>query len=176
MIKVFDDYLPQQEFDNIRAYYEGEFDNGTQEGSCNWQFVPDCVGLNDPDGHYHFTQIVFSMYTILVPKAFYLLRPLFEKVGMSSIARIKTNCMMQTEKIKELKLGFHTDYPQKLTTGIYYINDNDGYTLFEDGTKVHNVANRFCIFPCETRHTATTCTTASRRLLININFTSFEDL
>lgn len=174
MIKIIDNFLMPHEYENIRKYYEGELDDGTQDGSCNWQFIPGCVGLDDPDGHYHFTQLVFSMHTILVPKAFNILRPLFQRAGMSSIARIKANCMVQTEKLKELKLGFHTDFPQTLTTGIYYINSNDGYTLFEDGTKVHNVANRFCTFPCETMHTATTCTTTSRRLLININFTSYD--
>ena len=43
MIKIIDNFLMPHEYENIRKYYEGELDDGTQEGSCNWQFIPGCV-------------------------------------------------------------------------------------------------------------------------------------
>ena len=50
------------------------------------------------------------------------------------------------------------------------MNSNDGYTLFEDGTKVESVANRLVRFPASIKHTGTTCTNANRRVLINFNW------
>ena len=57
-----------------------------------------------------------------------------------------------------------------MTTGIYYVNTNDGYTVFEDGTKIDSVANRICIFPYYLKHSGTTCTNANRRIALNINY------
>ena len=55
-------------------------------------------------------------------------------------------------------------------TAILYINTNDGYTVFEDGTKIDSVANRICIFPYYLKHSGTTCTNANRRIALNINY------
>ena len=57
-----------------------------------------------------------------------------------------------------------------MQTAIYYVNSNDGYTLFEDGTKVESVGNRLVRFPTNIKHTGTTCTDANRRVLINFNW------
>ena len=56
------------------------------------------------------------------------------------------------------------------TTSIFYVNTNDGYTLFEDGTKVESVANRMLSFPANMRHTGTTCTDQQIRIVINFNY------
>ena len=57
-----------------------------------------------------------------------------------------------------------------LKTSIFYINSNDGYTEFEDGTKVESVANRLVTFPHHMKHRGTTCTNQPFRLVINFNY------
>ena len=171
MIEIIDDYLPEREFNLIHDYFTGLMDKGDNANSCTWTFFPGCSMLGDDDNWFHFTQLIFASHTILSP-SFDLIRPIIRRENMSAIARIKANCMIKTEQLKVFTNGFHCDFMGHLTTGIYYINTNDGYTLFEDGTKCESVANRFCRFPCETKHTATTCTTTDRRLLINFNYHS----
>ena len=124
MIRVYDDFLSPEDYEGIRAFYNSEMDDGTLEGSCMWLYSDGCTLKGD--GHYHFTSLVFAANYILVPKAFHLLQPLIDKAGMTSIARIKTNCMLQTPELMVFKDGFHTDFPKDLMTGIYYINTNDG--------------------------------------------------
>ena len=71
--------------------------------------------------------------------------------------------------------AFHCDFAPTmgdLTTAIYYINTCDGYTLFEDGTKVESVTNRLLKFPSNMKHTGTSCTDRDRRILINFNYLS----
>jgi len=172
MIKIIDNYLQPNEHEQIRAYFMGEMDDGTLEGSCNWNFVDGIAQIGD--GHWHFASFIHSMFEVRVPKAYELLKPLIMRANMSSIARIKANCMMRTEELMVFEDGYHCDFPHTLTTGIYSINTTDGYTKFEDGTKVESVANRFCIFPCGTRHTGTTCTKTDRRLVINFNYVSHD--
>ena len=55
-------------------------------------------------------------------------------------------------------------------TSILYLNTNNGYTEFEDGTKVESVANRFISFPIETKHRGTSCTDKKIRVVINFNY------
>ena len=52
------------------------------------------------------------------------------------------------------------------------MNTNNGYTLFEDGTKVDSIANRMVVFDGNTKHTGSTHTDDDRfRFVLNINFT-----
>ena len=71
-----------------------------------------------------------------------LVRPILEKEEAIAIARIKANSITRTEELMVFEHAFHCDFAPTmgdLTTAIYYINTCDGYTLFEDGTKVECV-------------------------------------
>ena len=59
-----------------------------------------------------------------------------------------------------------------MTTAIYYLNTNNGFTKFENGDKVNSVANRIVIFDSNLKHTGTSCTDSYARLLINFNYFS----
>jgi len=50
------------------------------------------------------------------------------------------------------------------------MNTCDGYTLFEDGTKIESIANRLVTFPNGMKHTGTSTTNASFRMVINFNY------
>ena len=58
------------------------------------------------------------------------------------------------------------------TTSILYVNTNNGYTKFEDGTIVESVANRLVSFPSNMKHTGTSCTDEKTRVVINFNYFS----
>ena len=55
-------------------------------------------------------------------------------------------------------------------TSIFYVNTNDGYTKFKDGTKVKSIANRMLTFPANMKHCGTSCTNERRRIVINFNY------
>ena len=56
------------------------------------------------------------------------------------------------------------------TTSIFYVNTNNGYTEFEDGTKIESVANRMVTFPTNLKHRGTSCTDEKIRVVINFNY------
>jgi len=95
------------------------------------------------------------------------------ELKVKSIYRIKANLVPRTS---EIEVGrFHTDIPHKnlegeWTTGILYMNTNNGYTEFEDGTIVKTEANRFVYFPVGMEHRGTSCTDKKTRIVINFNF------
>ena len=70
----------------------------------------------------------------------------------------------------------HTDYGLGGTTNhsgksaVFYLNSNNGYTLFEDGTKVESVAGRLLVFDPHMAHTGSSSTDTKNRVVINFNY------
>ena len=104
-------------------------------------------------------------------KYFDILFPLLDKINPKALVRIRANCNTITDRI--IEHGYHTDIPPEsnCNTSIFYVNTNNGYTLFEeDGSKVHSVENRLYTFPCAVRHSSTTATDVTQRVVINFNY------
>jgi hypothetical protein len=118
-------------------------------------------------------QFTHALYRDMVPQSEYfgLILPLIKKMQIKAISRIKVNLTTMTPET--VYYGNHVDYydaPKNLKTAVFYINTNNGITLFEEGPKVESVANRLVIFDTNMVHTATSCTDAKTRCVININF------
>ena len=90
---------------------------------------------------------------------------------MRAIARIKANLLMKTDTI--VKFGNHSDFSwkHKWWTAIYYVNSNNGKTIFKQSKKViASKANRLVLFDGRLKHCGTSSTDTKRRILINFNF------
>lgn len=98
-----------------------------------------------------------------------ILTPILNKLGCRGINRIKAN-LTSFKGDSLIESDFHTDNDWTFFTSIYYLNTNNGYTIFEDGTKVESVANRAVTFKTSLSHTGTNCTNQKRRVLINFNY------
>jgi hypothetical protein len=95
-------------------------------------------------------------------------RPILNILKMKSLIRCNVNYYPKTHT--RLNHSYHTDFPFKHKGAIFYINDNDGLTILEDGTEVKSVANSLLLFDASRPHHSTTCTNTTRRLNININY------
>jgi hypothetical protein len=57
------------------------------------------------------------------------------------------------------------------TTAIFYINSNDGYTIFKKNKKIiKSKENKFIYFKSNSEHAGTTCTDQKVRVVINFNY------
>jgi len=110
-----------------------------------------------------------------------MISPLLDILKPLAIVRILLNVNPPTEKVFQYLLHYDmTDKPSwgeepfkpynQCTNAIYYLNTNDGYTIFEDGYKVHSVENRLAIFSNTLKHAGTTCTNTYWRGVINFCF------
>jgi len=170
-IQVIDDFLPPYEFEELQNIFMGDTPLPGSEEIIKWQW---CGGIATPeDGNYQFTHFLY-VNSVPVSPFFRTLAPIYDHEDIVSTLRIKANLTPKTEELKVFTNSFHEDmgdHASKCTTGIYYINTNNGYTLFEEcGTQVMSVANRFVKFPGQLRHTGTTCTDEDRRIVINFNY------
>jgi hypothetical protein len=142
-------------------------------------------GLVTPeDDNFQFVHLFYTGAQGGKPTSNYwgIMEHIIKKIAPISLFRIKANLRTRTTNIEEA--DYHSDMSvvpgviddklhEKIkhwTTSILYMNTNDGYTKFEDGTKVECIANRFVSFPSNINHAGTTCTDQKKRVVINFNY------
>ena len=172
MIQIYDDFLSKKDYDFINHNMLGH------------QFPWHIGGIVNPEtddmlcdeiDNIQFCEWIYKDFAPQGPE-YDIIKPIIfsKQLEVSAIRRIKANVTLRTPKI--VKHGWHTDGArvgeQPFTVAIYYVNSNDGFTEFKDGTKVESVANRLVMFPSVMEHTGTTCTDTKFRCVINFNFYS----
>ena len=86
-----------------------------------------------------------------------------------SLCRITVNLLLKQETPSIST--FHSDFNEKkITTAIFYLNTNNGYTEFKDGNRIDCVRNRLIMFPAITPHRAIGQTDVTKRIVLNFNF------
>ncbi len=101
---------------------------------------------------------------------FKLVEPILEKLQTRILIRIKANLRTPAPQ-KDMIVDYHSDYDLKSETAIFYVNTNNGYTIFKDSQKkVESVENRLVVFPTELEHSGVSCTDTKQRVVINFNF------
>ena len=171
-MKIVNDFLDQKEFDKLQNIMMGE--------TLPWFFN---AGITDSIEKENTFQFVHAFYVyqrsfIFVDHNYIsILDCLLDKINPTMLCRIKANLLIQTpniiENIFHIDIGVLEDFPEKLkqlTTSIFYVNTNNGYTKFEDDTKIESIANRMVTFPANMKHTGTSCTDQNTRVVINFNY------
>ena len=98
---------------------------------------------------------------------FNYLKPILEKLNPLSLIRIKANLNPPSENIVES--AYHKDQNFKCKAAIYYINNNDGYTIINN-KKIESKANRIVLFNANQEHLGTNSTNCNNRMVINFNY------
>ena len=173
-IKVIDDFLTKEQYRSVYQYF---LDNkmGYKGETVPWYWSDGVV--TQGDGLVQFFNMCYAKDMVLNHVMYEVLMPIIDIIKPMALHRIKANLTLN-DKIQPLdpKEMLHVDSvychdSDKMTTGIYYVNSNNGYTLFEDGTKVESVANRFVAFTCNINHGGIPCSDDTmRRIVINFNW------
>ena len=169
-MEIEDDFLDHNVFDKFQAIMMGS--------EFSWKYTP-IIDYEDEDKF----QFIHGFYFNPLPRSSYfeILEPILVKIDPISLWRAKANLITKTPNIVEN--SYHIDMLflksekkiKQWTTSIFYINTNNGYTEFEDGTQVESVANRLVTFPANLKHTGTSCTDKKIRVVINFNYFSGKE-
>ena len=159
--EVIDNYLPKEQFEALQNVM-------MKNPNFSWFYMPDVVqvGVEGKKSMY-FAHMFYQNYA---PRSAFMgnIMPLIEKLNPMALLRIKGNMFPNLgERIKE---PLHADYPCEHKGAIFYINTNNGPTVFEDGTEIDAVENRILLFEPHKLHTMTYCTDQKVRVNININY------
>jgi hypothetical protein len=168
--KIIDNFLPIDVFENIKQkmlganfpwFYNSFIVTSTEERTIKKQF------------DYQFTHNFYRDYQT-TSDWFQLLEPLILKINPAAIIRIKANLNPSTEE--RVIHQYHLDHEQfDGKVAVFYINTNNGVTMFKDGTVIESVENRLAVFDPDILHTGTSCTDQQVRCLINIMFYQWTD-
>ena len=165
MIQVIDNFISKYDFDNLTSSI---FDIPWFFSTISNEDDPNDNLLCESLDNFHFTHLFFKDFQVTSNYS-ELITPILEKLNPRALVKIKANMNPRTQKIIEHVFHSDLDYIDSFTS-VYYVNTNDGYTLFEDGTIVESVENRMVIFPSNLKHTGTTCTNQRSRVVINFNY------
>ena len=163
-MKIIDDFLSDHEWQRVKK--------SMTSANFSWNIAsivyPDERECDELD-NIQFVHLFFDVNDIKGIQENPILKFFTNKIKPFSVMRIKANVHSRTHKIIEHGLHMDFEHPE-METAIYYVNTNNGYTKFEDGTKVESVANRMVLFPSVTKHGGTTCTDDRYRMVINFNW------
>ena len=168
MIKIEDNFLNTQVFKNIQELnFSNQIPWTYGEVVYDHELKSDAFKLDN----YQFSHLLYS-YEQPSSNLFEQVVPVLNSIDLATICKVKVNMNTRTSKIVEH--GFHTDVPFKCKTSILYLNTNDGYTIFEDGTKIESIENRLVTFDSHIKHSGTSCTNQKVRLVLNMNYFAFD--
>ena len=162
--EVIDNFLEKEDFENIKKIM--------LDVNFPWHYTNGVVlkEENEIKDQFQFMHILY--YNNLPTSQYFdILSPFLLKINPISLIKVKANLNTRSEFLFEH--GYHTDFndaPSNQRTAVFYLNTNNGYTLFEDGTKVESVENRFVSFETSIKHTGSTCTDKNRRVVLNFNY------
>ena len=104
----------------------------------------------------------------LSPQFVRVLSPILGRLKFNYLMRAKVNLYTKSSEFTETPMHTDSDIPHKVA--LYSVNSNNGYTLFEDGTKMESVENQMIIFDGNRKHCSVAQTDSNTRVNININF------
>ena len=189
MHKIIDNYLPEAEFNKLKANITPKAVDISGMINVPWVYSDEQITSDEPA---HLTK-VSKVDVVSKVRAWFLshlmwsglfqssalqyLIPLLVKIDPVAVSRIQANLTVQQDKKARSK--FHIDYAGDLkrsgmNTSIYYLNTTNGGTLLEDGTEVECRENRLVTYPYNTYHAGVLCTDQSYRIVINLNY--FKDI
>tara|TARA_R110000824_G_scaffold179945_1_gene360300 strand:- start:3091 stop:3579 length:489 start_codon:yes stop_codon:yes gene_type:complete len=131
-----------------------------------WYYL-DYLVSNPKDSISNFYHLLYQFYKP-TSDYFNLFETLINKINPTALIRIRLNLYPKTGK--SFETVFHTDVDdiKNYRTAIFYLNTNNGYTVFEN-KKIKSEENTLVDFDGSTLHKAVS-STDDKKVLININY------
>jgi hypothetical protein len=93
---------------------------------------------------------------------------ILDRINCVSLVIARANLVLKKETV--FKSAYHVDMPFKCKTGIFYLNNCNGYTELKDGIIIPNQENSIVLFDSNIEHRSVSQTDTNRRIVVNINF------
>ena len=155
-MKITDNFLEESLFENInKTFHLSNFP---------WYFMP--FKVHEGDDKYQFYHLFVAKGKVH-SKHFEVLHPILKKLSVKEIIRIKANLTLKQKE--QIQSDMHVDF-KDCKTAIFYLNTNNGYTLFDKGDKIPSQANRVVEFDSNLKLCAVDHTDVKYRIVINFNY------
>lgn len=166
-MKIIDNFLEESEFKRIKDYV-------IYDGSLPWHLQVGVSEIGNRREGILFTHMFYWHHQVRSHN-FEILEPLLKIINPHAVVRIKANFYPTTSEI--IHHDFHVDFldtddvPVPCKACLFYLNTNNGKTIFKNGDEIDSVENRAVFFDASIPHKSTTCTDDSiGRFNINFNY------
>ena len=165
---ILEDFLPKDVFQRIQHTLIGP------ECMFPWSYNNKKTSDDDPMSlsSFQFTHTFFNGNKECSDYYKDLIFPFLILLKAEAVIRVKANLTGVTPVWPEKTTsGFHIDIDRANNkTAVYYVNTNNGKTVFPNGTEIDSVANRMVIFDGSELHAAVSSTDQQVRCVINFNY------
>ena len=160
-VMIYDSFLPKADHDMLEQIMLGD--------SFPWYFSKTKVKTGEDTPHnYQFTHMIYDNY-VPMSEMWGQLDPIIRRINAQAWLRTKANLSPRTET--PYVYGMHQDIDDFVgKTAVYYVNDNNGATVFASGERLESKANRLVVFNADLFHSGVSCTDEKVRCVINLNF------
>ena len=183
-MKIVDNYLSEYHANSIDTFFHGLMWHSNE--AFPWHFVDQLNGHDLPYNYYFAHELINQGQVLSNPMvgnqpSFNIFFPIIDKMGMSweSIWRLKVNLYPRTQS--RVHHSTHRDYNpgEGGQTLLYYVNTNDGLTVFDEKDRkkkrfnkqtIRSVKNRAAFFDGSNKHHSTTPTNCNYRVTINFDW------
>ena len=157
--KIIDNFLPQDYLVHLQRMM--------LDHNFPWLYNAEVANRGEVNDHFYFTHNLFDNYKP-TSSIFEEFIPFFKQLEMNALIRARG--LLYTNQGRQIAHEKHTDYNFPHKTVVFYMNTNNGYTEFEDGTKVESVENRIVFFDGSRLHNSSTCTDQKIRVVVSLNY------
>ena len=166
-VQIFNNFLDQEVFLEIKKFI--------MSPRCQWRYVNYIAHKdgrdNDNDGYFvhSFKDCHPQTFVDRYPESphFPLIVKILDKIKYRNILRIRSSLYPRRDVQKPDPFHIDYDFPHKVC--IFYVNTNNGYTMFENGEKIPSVENQLATFDGNEKHCSVVQTDTSARYIVNIN-------
>ncbi len=159
MIKVVDNFLDKEYFNELKEFIFSD--------NFPWYYNNCITDKNDPKNYFYFTHVFYSPDSFQNSNHFLMWKKFLKKINCKALIRIKAGMYVNVDKKRKHETHIDYDFPHKGC--LFYINDNNGETHFEN-KKVKPKENRAVFFDPHKPHASSVCTDQKRRIVINFNY------
>ena len=166
--EVIDNFLPEDVFLPILNVLMGEY--------FPWYFNDRTVHGELTDAYDY--QLTHNFYDLdecgtgVSSSFFENIKPIIKELNCFCLLRVKGNLRTLYKGSQDKQsIYYHRDFDEDCTTAIFYVNTNNGYTIFKDTKqKVNCVANRLVMFNTRLEHAGVSSNNEKQRVVINFNY------
>jgi len=177
-MKVIKNYITKEELNTIKQTLESP----AFPWYCNHDITPNTYKLashrqkfKKEDNtklylkNFQFTHTFYINYNISSSAYFNILNPILKKLNPHALIRIKANLRPYVEKPHQTEWHIDNEAPSA-KTAIFYVNTNNGYTLFKNKKIIKSEENKMVVFDSKLQHCGMSSTDTKYRMVINFNY------
>ena len=167
MFKFYDDFLEKKYFDRLVEQINSRDFPWKYCDTVSHSVDDATISKQESEEQFYFVHNIYEDNQPMSKLYEYIL-PVYDKLNVRSVMR--SRILMYVNQGKQIIHEKHFDFHYNHNAALLYLNTNNGFTEFSDGTRCDSVENRLVIFDGSKEHTSSTCTDVKKRQVLTLNY------